>query len=661
MSSQFTFDLPEPVIRQHVAPAGFIPHDAWPELYGVVALDFETDDPGLGARRGSSWAVPGEGFVCGFSIAWGGGSCYCSLRHAGGNTEDEAKAWRWLAAQAAKPDVTFCYANAIYDLGWLTARHGIEPHNPPIDVQGMAALLDAERSSYSLDALARDFLGRPKAIAGLNERAREIGIPNAIQHMKRLPAWVVGPYGISDAVDTLDLYKVFAPKIEAEDLGRVLLLERECLLVARDLKMRGVRVDLTRAATTKQGFIVLRDAAIGRIKDATGINVSPWDNVAIARALHVENPALVLEKTSTGKESIRAAVIESLKTPVAINVEMMRKLDKCITTFFEGYIEAFATKSGRLHADFHPLRRTRDEAEGGGNAGAGPGRWSSSGPNLQNIPRRDKVIGPAIRQCFLPEEGEQWGKLDYASQEPRLATHYANLARGVEDGRRWRLGRGGEATRPLPGAADMVAKYNANPTLSLHRETAKLMGLENYDAAKIINLAIMYGAQGKMTCNQLGLPTKWIETRSGKVIEVAGDEGQALLDKHHASLPWVRGLAEIAKDAAEWRGYVKTILGRRIRFTKRDMNDKLMFTYKALNNIVQGSAADQMKTAQVGFRRAGIPILVVVHDDANLSLPRGAGGQRILAQASDIMRDAIQLSVPSLAESKVGETWGDVG
>lgn len=668
-ASQFTFDIPEPKIRQHVPPAGWRPFDDYPELSGEVALDFETDDPGLQARRGSSWATPGEGFVCGFSISSAKGSFYVGVQHSGGNGDPD-KAWRWLAAQAKKPDVTFLYANAIYDLGWMLARHRIDPINAPIDVQGMAALLDAERGSYRLDALAKDFLGRSKGTQSLDARARDIGIPNAISNMKRLPTWIVAPYGIDDAEITRDLYYKFLPALVEQDLMRVFELERECLLVGRDLKMRGVRVDVDRAAKTNQHFIELRDSAILRIKELTNVNISAWDNVSIARAMHAENPTLELEKTSTGKESIRQGVIEALHTPVSDAVIRVRKLDKAISTFFSGYIEEFTTRNGRIHADFHPLRRTRDDAEGGGNAGAGPGRWSSSGPNLQNIPRRDPEIGPAIRSCFLPEEGDEWLKLDYSSQEPRLATHFAHATRGYPSKRGnwyarppdWEPFSTGQA---LPGAADMVALYNANPAMSFHKEVGRRMGLPSagaaYDALKINNLALIYGMSGKTFCHNNGYPTKWEKNWKDELVEVAGDEGQALLDKHAEAVPWGKPLAAISRDAAKIRGYVKTILGRRIRFTRRYADGRLMDVSKALNNAVQGSAADQMKTAQVAFRRAGIPVLVVVHDDGNISKPRGEAGERMLRDASEIMASAIQLAVPSLAESKVGATWGDVG
>ena len=121
-------------------PDGWRPCDDLPELHGVVALDAETLDPGLAAGMGSAWPHQGLGYACGWGIAWSGGDAYYSLRHAEG-TIDEGRFYRWLKTQAEKPDVTFVYANAPYDVGWLS-RYGISPVNLPHDVQAMGALLD---------------------------------------------------------------------------------------------------------------------------------------------------------------------------------------------------------------------------------------------------------------------------------------------------------------------------------------------------------------------------------------------------------------------------------------------------------------------------------------------------------------------------------------
>jgi DNA polymerase I-like protein with 3'-5' exonuclease and polymerase domains len=665
-AGQFTFDLPEPAVKQRTPPEGYAPIDDLPELSGDVVLDFETDDPGIGAKMGSSWARPGEGAVCGFSIAWRGGPAfYCPIAHGGGNGDGD-KYLRWLKAQCAKPEVTIIGANVLYDIGWAY-REGVELATPPVDVQGLAALLDGERSSYSLNSLLRSYLGRDKATDGLYTRAREYGITNPYLHMKRLPAWDVADYAIADAVDALELYDLMMPMIREQGLEQVLELERECLLIARDLRWRGVRVDQDAVARTMADFAAARDAAVARVKDLTGVNVAPWDAPSIARALEVENPEQPFERTSKGMPSIRAGLLEAMKSPVAEAVREARQYDKAINTALKG-IMTHVARDGRVHGEFHPLRKTDDSDGGEGSTnGAGPGRWAASNPNLQNVPRRVPKIGTPIRRCFLPEEGEEWLKADYSSQEPRISTHYAFVARGYQDHRgRWHLPTEPHHPKlPLPGAQEMVEKYLANPEMSFHKEVGKAMGLGTsgplYDALKVNNLALIYGLSGKSFAINNGYATKWVPRWDGSGdVEVAGDEAQAIIDKHTEAVPWGKPLAALMKEAAELRGYVRTITGRRIRYTRRDAQGRLFEARKALNNAVQGSAADQMKKAMVLFRRAGITPLVVVHDDGNFSKPVGEAGDRMMHQVAQIMADALPISVPSLAEMKCGPTWGDV-
>lgn len=629
-----------------------------------MALDFETDDPGIAAGLGSSWCRPGEGSVCGFSIAHESQKFYVGLNHDGGNSDPE-KAWNWLRHHAKKPAVTFIYANCIYDLGWQL-RHDIDPVNPPIDVQGMAALLDEQRGSYSLDSLLKDYLGRDKGTSGLFREAREMGITNPYVAMRRMPTWKVDTYGMDDAVDTLELYHKFKPLLAAEDLTRVHDLERECYLVGRDIRWRGVRVNLDTWVKVKASFEASREQAIKFVLDTTGVAISPNDNTAIAAALFVENPQLEVEYTSRGIPSIRAGILDTMATPVSQAVRKARQMDKALGTFGAGYIEKFTGPDGRIHGDFHPLRKSRTAEEGGGLQGAGPGRWSSSSPNLQNVPRRDPDIGPAIRSCFEAEEGEEWLKADYSSQEPRISTHFAYLARGHRDHRGyWHVPtRESDSRDPLPGAGEMVGRYLKDPEMSFHKYVGREMGLGTsgpmYDAIKINNLALIYGMTGKTFCKNNGYSTI-TKKLYGKIMEVAGPEGQALLDKHAQAVPWGKPLAAIFREAAEIRGYIRTIEGRRIRFKRRYADGNLMDVHKALNNAVQGSAADQMKRAMVQFRRAGLHPLVVVHDDGNFSKPLGKAGEKMMKDIAEIMAGAMTLAVPSLAEMKVGPNWGAVG
>tara|TARA_R110000868_G_scaffold62898_3_gene189825 strand:- start:1151 stop:3058 length:1908 start_codon:yes stop_codon:yes gene_type:complete len=634
MNDQLALALNIPPPKVHPLPPNWAPFDLaqLPTLSGVCALDFETKDPGIGAGIGSSWAHEGAGFACGVSIAWAGGAFYLPVTHSSGNV----LIWEvqeWLTAQATNPDVTFVMANSTYDTGWLW-RWGIVPVNAPFDVQGMATLLDEHRTSYSLDNLARHYLQRHKGSGDLVTAARDIGIPHPMSNMDRLPAWIVEPYAVDDAVLTLALYHHLMPMIEAQGLVNILDIERRASMAAGDMRRRGVRVDVDKAERIKQGFILKRDAAIADIARITGVNVTPWDNVAILQALRVENPALVVDHTPTGKEALRKEFVDALGTPVAKAVAHARHLDKSINTFFDGFIHKYAYR-GRIHAEFHTLRRTDDEGYGYGTI---TGRLSCSNPNLQQIPARDPEIGPAIRSCFLPEEGEQWLSADYSSQEPRWTIHYA-------------------AQMNLPGAAAMVERFRVDPRTDLHGETAALMGVKR-TPAKTINLAIAYGAGGAKICQQLGLPTRMKEIQ-GRMIEIAGVEGQALIDRHAEAVPYIRGLAKAAKERAERQGYVTSFGGRRMRFRK-GFDGKVEQSHKALNKLIQSCAATQNKIALARLRDAGIPVMISIHDSAEVSVPLGAEGERMRSQIVEIMEGAVELLVPSVVDVKVGADWGSL-
>lgn len=634
--------------RTFHAPASYVPCNDYPELEGITAIDFETKDPGIGEGRGSSWAIGhggvghplGEGFVCGVAICSSRSKMYYPLKHAAGNIErDDTQFWYWLRYQLEKPSVTCVMANAVYDTGWLR-RHRIAPANPPIDVQVMAFLLDEHRKSYSLSNLARDYLHRDKGTQSLVSMARALHIPKPMENMDKLPAWVVEPYALDDVDLTYCLYWHFLPQIAAQELNGVLKLESDCALVAVDMRWQGVRVDQSRLELLGERFAMKREGSLEMIRSITGIAIAPFDNIAAIKALREENSAVTLGQTETGRDSVDRFVLQRIGSPVANLILDARRYEKARGTFVESLGKHIYR--GRIHAEFHSTRNnsSNDDDVFGNDSmyGAGSGRWASSNPNLQNIPNRDEEIGPAVRACFMPEEGERWCKLDYASQEPRLTVHFAHLAN-------------------QRGAAAMVERFNAEPFTDLHGECSALMGVPR-SHAKTINLALTYGQQGAALCQQLGLPTKMITTRNGRSLEVAGDEGQRLLDRHFEAVPFIRGVFDLAKATATQRGYVKTLSGRRIRFEKYP-DGNYARVHKALNGVIQGSAADQMKMALVALRREGLSVNLTVHDEADRSVPLGYDGEAMVERMVEIMESIVQLSVPFVVDAKTGDSWGD--
>lgn len=608
-------------------PDNWSPYTVLPELTGIVALDTENKDPGISSGYGTSWPH-GLGFTCGIAISWSGGDFYLPYGHSEGNV-DKRRVIEWLKVQAAKSDVTFVYANCQYDLGWLW-REGITPLNLPHDVQGMAALLDEFKFSYSLDSLGREYLGQGKSDEAFAAACAAGGLLDPKSNMDLVPGWIAEAYGVQDARLTRDLYLHFLPLLEAEDLIPIYNLERECYLVGFDMKRNGVRVDTEMAVRKIERFERLRDEKLETVRRTTGVACSATDNVSLARALRAENANLDLPQTSQGRDSIRKEIMESLRSPVADAINSARRYDKAINTFLTGYILEASVK-GRIHADFNPLRRSD---EGGGIKGTISGRWSCSSPNLQNLSARDPEIGVAVRECFIPDEGCEWAKFDYASQEPRLTVHYAEAAR-------------------LPGAREMAERFRQNPMTDLHGETATLMGVPR-PHAKTINLMLAYGGGGAKLCAQLGLPTV-TRVRNGRRFEVAGPEGQRLLDAHMRSVPFMRALQALTEQTARSRGYVKTILGRRCRFEGGTAETRER-TFAGLNRVIQGSAGDMGKQAMVNLRRAGIPIQIVVHDEVDTSIPMGAADT--VAQIKEIMEQAIPLTVPIVVDVKIAANWG---
>lgn len=265
---------------------------------------------------------------------------------------------------------------------------------------------------------------------------------------------------------------------------------------------------------------------------------------------------------------------------------------------------------------------------------------SCSNPNLQQIPARDPLIGPMIRGLFLPEEGMQWGAFDYSSQEPRLVAHYAYLLE-------------------LPGAEAFHTAYQKDPNTDFHQIAADLVGVDR-KKAKNINLGLFYGMGKGKLADQLGLPMT---------------EANELFAQYHAAVPFVRRLSEHCMSRAEQKGVIRTLLGRKCHFNKweprryqggppKSHSDALAeygpeikraFTYKALNKLIQGSAADQTKKAMLELFRAGILPMLQLHDELDVSITSKEEGEKVM----EIMETCVQLSVPSVVDMDIGPSWGE--
>jgi len=605
----------------------------YPDLtkHKQIAVDLETCDPNL------MTLVPGwsrkDGFIVGIAVAAGDYQGYFPIRHENGHNLDPKMTMKWFKKQMATPDIDKIMHNATYDAGWLRAE-GVEVQGRIIDTMIAAPLVDENRFSFSLNNLGRDYLGERKNETLLRAAAKEWGI-DPKGEMWRLPPKYVGSYAEQDAALTLRLYERLNIEIVKQELSHIFDLETSLIPLMVDMREKGVRVDLDKADRVRKDLRSKVRGYKAEIKRKTGIEIEPWASASVATVF--DELGLEYPKTEAGSPSFTKHFLNAHPNDVAQMIVKLREFDKADSTFIDSIMRH--EHKGRIHTEFHQLR-----SDDGGTV---TGRFSSSNPNLQQFPARDPDIKKAIRGLFLPEEGEKWGSFDYSSQEPRLLVHFAS---SVPDRFKHNV------------VETIVDEYNSGD-VDLHQMVADLAGISRKEA-KVVNLGIMYGMGVGKLSNQL---------------DITKEEAKELLNSHQSSVPFVKQLATMASQRAEEHGQIRTILGRKCRFhlweprtfgynkplpleeAKKQYGNvgalKRAFTYKALNKLIQGSAADQTKKAMADCYAQGLKPLLTVHDELCFSIENQEQADQIV----QIMETGLPLNVPSKVDAELGDNWGEVG
>jgi DNA polymerase I-like protein with 3'-5' exonuclease and polymerase domains len=605
----------------------------YPDLRGYksIAVDLETRDPNI-QTLGPGWAR-NDGNIVGIAVAAGDYKGYFPIRHQNGHNLDPDMTMRWFKKQMATPDIQKVMHNATYDAGWLRAE-GVEVQGKLIDTMIAAPLVNENRFSYSLNNLGRDYIDMRKDERMLRAAAKDWGIdPKA--DMWKLPPKFVGAYAEQDALMTLKLWEYLQIELSKDELGHIFELETSLIPMMLDMRAKGVRVDLDKAARVKKDLEGKAKQVHKNIKDKTGVDIQPWASASVQKMFEALN--LQYPTTDAGAPSFTKQYLSSHPHEMCQQLVRLRELDKASSTFVESILRH--EHKGRIHCEFHQLR-----SDDGGTV---TGRFSSSNPNLQQIPARDPEIKAAIRGLFIPEEGEKWGSFDYASQEPRLLVHFAA---SMPDNLRH------------PMVDTIVEEYHKGD-VDLHQMVADMAGISRKEA-KTVNLGIMYGMGVGKLANQLS---------------ITNDEAKELLETHRQKVPFVKQLASIATQQGSTKGQIRTLLGRKCRFhlweprsfgynkplphdqaqAEYGMGIRRAFTYKALNKLIQGSAADQTKQAMADCYKEGLLPLLTVHDELCFSIESDEQAARI----KDIMENGLNdvLLVPSRVDQELGDNWGEVG
>ena len=597
-----------------------------------IAIDLETRDENM-KKLGTGWARQ-DGEIVGIAVAAGSFKGYYPINHQGGGNLPRGKVIGWFQ-EVLKTDADKIFHNAQYDLGWIRSQ-GWEVRGRIIDTMIAAALIDENRYSFSLNSLGFDYLGEVKAEDELREEAATRGL-DAKADLWKMPSMAVGFYAEQDAALTLKLWNYFKPTLVKENLLKVWQLEMELLPILIRMRETGIRVDISKAEDLKNQLIKKEKDLLKKVKDLTNIDVEIWAARSVATAF--DQQGIKYERTAKSKDpSFTTNWLENCNHDLAKWIKDAREINKLHSTFIDSILRY--EHKGRIHAEINQLR--------GDNGGTVSGRLSMSNPNLQQVPARNKEYGKLIRGLFLPEERCKWGSFDYSQQEPRLVVHYAATT--------------DKALGGLTGSDQLIKAYQDDDT-DFHQTVAQMAGIPR-GQAKTINLGIFYGMGSNKLSKQLG---------------ITFDEAKALLREYDNKVPFVRELANRVMQQADKSGSIKTIMGRRCRFDKweprayglhKAMTEKeyiaeygslnsakRAMTYKALNRLIQGSAADQVKAAMVKCDKLGHTPMLQIHDELCFSVESEEDEAEIKKYMEH--NNDIDLMVPSKVDVAIGDNWGE--
>ena len=590
-----------------------------------IAIDLETRDDGINNGLGAGWAF-NKGEIIGIAVATEGFSAYYPFGHMGGGNLIKEQVLKYMNDICALP-CRKIFHNAAYDVGWLQS-YGIKVNGEIVDTMIAGALLDENRYSYSLNALAQDYLGEIKAETDLNEAAKMFGV-NPKGEMWKLPSESVGLYAQEDARLTYDLWKRFKHEINKQNLDTIWQLERDLLPYLIEMRKRGIRVDVEQAEKLKVNFKQKEKDILHKINKMVGKEIDIWAARSIATAydkLGIEYP----RTSKTSEPSFTQGWLNENDNDISKLIVNARELNKFHNTFINSILKY--THKGRIHAEINQLR-----SDSGGTVS---GRLSMNNPNLQQLPARNKEYGNLIRGLFLPEKDEKFVALDYSQQEPRIATSYS-------------------LTLQFDGAKE-IAKAYENGEGDFHQSVAELCGIDR-KSAKSISLGLMYGMGKNKLANMLGLTF---------------DEASNLINTYNRKAPFLKQLADKCADKANSEGVIRTKLGRKCRFDLWEPKDwgihtperfenasakygqkniKRAYTYKSLNRLIQGSAADVTKKAMLECAKINHLPLLQIHDELCFSV----ADTKQIEQIKTVMENCVDFLIPMKVDVAIGDNFGE--
>ena len=599
----------------------------------IIAIDTETHDPNLKSLGPGGFRKDGK--LVGISIATDSGyNEYFPIAHEGGGNLNNDQVVDFID-KLLKLKKKLVFANALYDMEWLNShdsRLAFTKHHSRYDIQAIEHLLDENKLKYSLESLSQYYLKKSKYEAELEQAIQfNFGKKAKVkENLWKLHANSVREYAKEDALLTLQIFQKQLPRIKTEDVEDIVNFEMRLIPCLFEIRKRGVRIDLKKAEKLYYDLEKKQLMLQEQLNKAGGHGVNIWANASLKQAY--DKNQIKYNFTEKGTASFTQDWLEQQNDGISKTILDIRKLDKIRNTFIKNMILEKAV-GGRIHCQFNSM-------------GTVTGRFSSSNPNLQQVPARDPELGPLIRSLFIPEENQDWYCADYSQQEPRVLVHYAVI-------------------KNMESAKKVQEEFLNNDQTDFHDMVAKMASIERKQA-KTINLGLFYGMGNKKLARELGLDD---------------DSAYELFNKYHTKVPFVKELSKQVSHVASTRGYIKTLLGRKRRFDKWEPKDsfgntayskaeamerypdnelKRAYTHTALNALIQGSSADITKAAMLKIYESGITdeidIKLTIHDELDFSVDKSK--QKCFEEAIQIMKNCVDIKVPLKIDVEKGDSWG---
>lgn len=611
----------------------WLPPKTYPDLSSakILGIDVETKDPLLLERGPGSFRK--DGFLAGISISTSDKSWYFPMRHmSGGNLSLEGTI-KWLG-DTFKTERTYIGANLQYEMEWL-ASEKLVMKGKFIDVQVVQALLNEEQESNALGVLCKQYLGQGKDETLLKQAAVDAGV-DPKRELWKLHSKYVGPYAEFDSRCVLEIFKQQWAEIQKQDLEEIFTLESKVTPLLWLMRQQGVRVDLEAAAQISKRLLLEEDALRLEVKQKYGLHIDEWSGQQLARKcqeLNIRYPT-----TDKGNPSFVGNWLDDQEHHFLQCVSKIRELNRLRQTFVEDWIF-----KNEVNGIIHPNWRQLASDEGGTRTG----RLSANNPNPQQVPSRSD-LAPLVRSCFIPMyEGQKWCKRDYSQQEPRLLVHFAVLCQ-------------------MTDVDTMKCAYRDNPKMDFYQFLVDACGITRRES-KDLTLGRLYGMGAYKLAMKLGTS-----------IDVAKQK----LAEFDRAIPFAKELSDLCSNKAQQRGWIKTLCGRRRHFDwwepadayerKKSGEDvtplrltaaqavwkgkrlRRGYTHKALNSLIQGSAADMTKQCMVtSYETTGKIPYLQVHDE----LDDGVEDQKEAELLQEIANTCVKLQVPVRTDIHVGDHW----